>query len=70
MPVIVVLTKGDALDLFALELLREDGLTITEAKPKVAAVATQILSQEKKRIESELNTKKYPPKAYLPMASE
>ena len=58
------------MDLLALQLLREDGLTITEAKPKVANVAAQILSQEKTKIESELNTKKYPPKAYLAMASE
>ena len=70
MPVIAVLTKGDTLDLPALELLEEEGLTITEAMPRVADVAAQILSKQKKKIESELNTKKYPPKAYLPMASK
>ena len=67
---IAVLTKGDALDLPALELLEEEGLTITEAMPRVADVAAQILSQEQRKIESQLNTKKYPPKAYLSMASE
>ena len=65
-----MLTKGDALDLPALELLEEKGLTITEAMPRVADVATHILSQEERRIKSQLNTKKYPPKAYLSMASE
>ena len=70
MPVIAVLTKGDTLDLPALELLEEEGLTITEAMPRVADVAAQILSKQKKKIESELNTTKYPPKAYLAMASK
>ena len=70
MPVIAVLTKGDTLDLLALELLREDGLKITEAKARVADVAAQILNEQKRKIESGLNTKKYPPKAYLAMASE
>ena len=65
-----MLTKGDALDLPALELLEEEGLTITEAMSRVADVAAQILSQEQRKIESQLNTKKYPPKAYLSMASE
>ena len=65
-----MLTKGDALDLPALELLEEEGLTITEAMPRVADVAAQILSQEKRKVESQLNTKKYPPKAYLSMASK
>ena len=65
-----MLTKGDTLDLPAFELLEEEGLTITEAMPRVADVAAQILSQQQKKIESQLSTKKYPPKAYLAMASE
>ena len=65
-----MLTKVDALNLPALQLLQDEGLTIPEAKPKVADVAAQILSQEQKKIESELNMKRYPPKAYLPMTSE
>ena len=69
-PVIAVLTKVDTLNLPALELLEEEGFTITEAMPRAADVATQILSQEERRVKSQLNTKKYPPKAYLSMASE
>ena len=65
-----MLTKGDTLDLPAIELLEEEGLTITEAMPRVADVAAQILSQEQRKIESQLKTKKHPPKAYLSMASE
>ena len=65
-----MLTKCDTLDLPALELLEEEGLTITEAMPRVAVVAAQILSKQKRKIESGLNTKKYPPKAYLAMTSE
>ena len=66
----MVLTKGDALDLPAIELLEEQGLEITDAMPRVADVAAQILSQEHRKIERWLNTKNYPPKAYLSMASE
>ena len=65
-----MLTKGDTLTLPALELLEEQGLTIAEALPRATDVATQILSQQQKELERKLNTKKYPPKAYLPMASE
>ena len=70
MPVIAVLTKGDTLDLPAFEQLEDEGLTVADAMPKVADVAAQILTQQKMKIESQLNGKKYPPKAYLPMASE
>ena len=66
-----MLTKGDTLNLPALELLEEEGLTLDEAMPKVADVAAwQILSQQQMKIESELKGKKYPPKAYQAMTSE
>ena len=65
-----MLTKGDTLNLPAFERLEEEGLTIAEAMPRVADVAAQILSQQKMKIESQLKDKKYPPKAYLPMASK
>ena len=54
----------------ALEVLTDQGLTVPEAKPKVADIAAQILGQQQMKIESELKGKKYPPKAYLAMASE
>ena len=65
-----MLTKADTLNLPALEHLEEEGLTWDEAMPKVADVAAQILSQQQMKIESELKGMKYPPKAYLAMASE
>ena len=65
-----MLTKGDQLALTALELLEEEGLTLAEAMPRVADVAAQILFQQKMKVESQLKTQRYPPKAYLPMTSE
>ena len=67
----MVLTKADALSLPAMSYLREEeGLTVKEARSKAADVAAQMLSRLKREIQSQLNGKKYPPKAYLPMASE
>ena len=69
-PVIAVLTKGDSLNIPAFQLLKDRGLTMAEAMSRVPDVAAQMLSKHKLKIESQLNGKKYPPKAYLPMASE
>ena len=69
-PVIAVLTKGDTLNIPAFQLLKDRGLTVAEAMSKVPDIAAQMLSKHKLNIESHLNGKKYPPKAYLPMASE
>ena len=69
-PVIAVLTKGDALNIPAIELLKDEGLTMVEAMPRVPGVAAQMLREHKLNIESQLNGKKYPPKVYLSMASE
>ena len=65
-----MLTKGDTLKLPAFQQLEEEGLTMAEAMPRVADVAAQILIQQQMKLESQLKGKKYPPKAYLPMASE
>ena len=70
MPVIAVLTKGDTLNLPAFEQLEEEGVTMAEAMSRIADVAAQILIQQQMKLESQLKGKKYPPKAYLPMASE
>ena len=68
---IVVLTKGDALRLPALnKIMREEGLTMREAKPRVEEFAAEMLSKLRARIESQLSGCKYPPKAYLSTASE
>ena len=69
-PVIAVLTKGDALNIPAFQLLKDEGLKGGEAMQRVPDVAAQMLSKHKLNIESQLKGKKYPPKAYLPMASE
>ena len=65
-----MLTRGDTLNLPALEQLEEEGLTMAEAMPRVPDVAAQMLSKHKLNIESHLNGTKYHPKAYLSMASE
>ena len=69
-PVIAVLTKGDTLNIPAFKLLKDEGLTMAEAIPRAPDVAAQMLSKHKLNIESQLKDKNYPPKAYLPMASE
>ena len=68
---ITVLTKADALKIPALnQLMKEKGLTMREAKPGVGEFAAEMLSKLRTRIESQLSGCKYPPKAYLSMASE
>ena len=69
-PVIAVLTKGDTLNIPAFGLLRDKGFKGAEAMKRAPDVAAQMLSKHKLNIESQLNGKKYPPKAYLPMASK
>ena len=65
-----MLTKADTLNVPALsDIMEEEGLTLKEARPKVANMAAQMLCRLKREIETQLNTKKYPPKAYLPTAS-
>ena len=65
---IAVMTKADALKLAALSQLRDDGLTMGEARPRVAELAAQMLSRLKAEIERQLGDCKNPPKAYMEMA--
>ena len=68
---ITVLTKADALKIPAVhKLMGEEGLEMTEVMPRVEECALQLLGKLRKRIESQLNGSKYPPKAYLSMTSE
>ena len=68
---IAVLTKIDTLKLPALnQLMKEKGLTMREAKPMVGEIAAEMLSKLRARIESQLSGCRYPPRAYLSMASE
>ena len=66
---IAVLTKTDALKLPAVcQLMREEGLTMREVMPRVEEYSLQLLDKLSKRIEIQLNGRKYPPKLYLSMA--
>ena len=66
-----MLTKADTLKFPALnQLMRERGLTMREAKPRVGEFAEEMLSKLRAKTESQLSGCKYPPKAYLSMASE
>ena len=68
---IAVLTKADALKLPALDqLMEEEDLTVREAMPRVGELAAEMLSKLRVRIQRQLSGCKYPPKAYLSMASE
>ena len=67
---IAVLTKSDTLKLPVVhQLMKEHGLTIKKAMPKVADFAAQMLNKLKGRLEKELNSSKYPPKDYVAMSS-
>ena len=66
---IAVLTKADALKLPAVcQLMREEGLTMGEVMPRVEECALQLLDKLRKRIEIQLNGRKYPPKVYMSIA--
>ncbi|KAL4065555.1 hypothetical protein V8B97DRAFT_2025708 [Scleroderma yunnanense] len=61
-PVIVVLTKADAMELVAIGQLRDEGLAMKEAKLRAGELTTEILNKLKTRIEAQLAGFKYPPK--------
>ena len=66
-----MLTKTDTLRFPALnQLMRESGLTMREIKPRVGEFEAKMLSTLRAKIESQLSGCKYPPKAYLSVASE
>ena len=68
---IAVLTKADTLKLpAASHLMEEEGLAMREVMPRVEGFALQLLDKLRKSIESQLNSRKYPPKVYLSMASK
>lgn len=67
-PVVVVLTKADAMKLAAIGELRNQGLTIREAISRAGELATQKLNRLKAGIENQLSQFKYPPKDCLTLA--
>ncbi|KAL4076927.1 hypothetical protein V8B97DRAFT_2021613 [Scleroderma yunnanense] len=60
-PVIVVLTKADAMELEAIGQLRDRGLTMKEARSQAGELAKQLLTEVKIRIEDQLTGCKHHP---------
>ncbi|KAL4075289.1 hypothetical protein V8B97DRAFT_2022282 [Scleroderma yunnanense] len=60
-PVIVVWTKADAMELEAIGQLRDQGLTMKEAMLQAGELAKQLLVNVKTQIEDQLARYKYPP---------
>ena len=71
-PVIAVLTKADALNVPAFHQLKKECQGICEELrvEDVTSTASQLLNNLRGKIESQLKDSKYPPKAYLSLASE
>ncbi|KIM62316.1 hypothetical protein SCLCIDRAFT_119883 [Scleroderma citrinum Foug A] len=69
-PVITVLTKADTLQGRAIGQLRDEGMQMKEAFSRAGELAKQILIEARAKIESLLSGCKYPPKAYVTMASK
>ncbi|KAL4071224.1 hypothetical protein V8B97DRAFT_1871476 [Scleroderma yunnanense] len=68
-PVIVVLTKADAIESLAIGQLRDEGFTMKEAIQRAKEPSVQMLSKLKMRIEIQLAGCKYPPKDCVSLAS-
>ncbi|KAI6099307.1 GTP-binding protein [Pisolithus croceorrhizus] len=64
-PVIVLLTKVDALYLTAVRELLDGGLTITEAKERARERQGELLEKWLAHIKIELNKCKFPPRSYV-----
>ncbi|KAI6002366.1 GTP-binding protein [Pisolithus orientalis] len=64
-PVIVLLTKVDALYLPALEGLLDQGLAIAEAKERAAEKQGELLEKWLDHVKHELGKCKFPPKGYV-----
>jgi len=64
-PVIVVLTKADAMEIEAIGQLRDKGLTMKEARPQAGELVKQLLIQVKKQVEDQLAECKHCPKDCL-----
>ncbi|KAG6331850.1 hypothetical protein ID866_7239 [Astraeus odoratus] len=69
-PVIVLLTKADCLNLLALEKLRDDGHDMKGAKARAGDVEKILLIDKQECIAKQLHQCQYAPKSYLPLTSE
>ena len=70
MPVIVLLTKADAMEGQAIGQLRDKGMKMEEAMLRAGSLAKQILSEVTTKIKNQLNKCKYQPKEYLSLGSK
>ncbi|KAL4075144.1 hypothetical protein V8B97DRAFT_2022188 [Scleroderma yunnanense] len=68
-PVILVMTKADAMESLAIGQLIDGGLTMREAISRAGELATQLLAGVRTRIQNQLAGCKYPPKGYVSLAS-
>ena len=69
-PVIVLLTKADAIRGQAIGQLRDKGMQMKEAVLEAGSLATQILGEVSTKIRNQLDRCRYPPKNYLSMSGE
>ena len=70
MPVIVLLTKADAMEGKAIGQLIDRGMEMKEATLNAGSLAAQILSEASTKIKNQLKECKYKPKEYLPLGGE
>ncbi|KAI6045685.1 GTP-binding protein [Pisolithus marmoratus] len=64
-PVIVLLTKCDALHLDAIEELEDEGLELEEVQEKIAQKERELLEKWLAHIKDELDRCKFPPRGYV-----
>ncbi|KAL4064061.1 hypothetical protein V8B97DRAFT_1876323, partial [Scleroderma yunnanense] len=69
-PVIVVLTKADAMQLKAVGQLRDKGLTMKEARSQAGELAKQLLTDVKTQVEDQLAVCKHHPNDCLALSGE
>jgi len=69
-PVIVLLTKADAMRGLEIGRLRDEGIQMKEAMLQAGSLAPQIMSEVSGKIKNQLDECKYPPKDYLSLGSK
>ncbi|KIO02924.1 hypothetical protein M404DRAFT_1001837 [Pisolithus tinctorius Marx 270] len=69
-PVVVLLTKVDALNFAAIEELLDEGWEMEEAKEKARERESLLLEKWQTHIKKILDQCKFPPKLYLPLAGK
>lgn len=67
---ILVLTKCDTLSSTAINILRNDGLSLQEARKEAPEYKENMLNELQGRIRQELGAMMFPPKDHLALAGE